>query len=245
MQGKTSVYIVAAAVVVSFFASLPAEAQRRFYPRGRYYHHPPVSRYYSPRVYSYGHPYVSIGWRGMNYRYQRGYYYRPYGASFQVVLPPIGIRIGTLPVGYRRVMVGPNPYYYYNNTYYRPYDDQYEVVAPPLGASVDELPPGAKVKVIDGEKYYELDGTYYAEEISDKGDLSYRVVGTDGVLNTDTDSTAEPINEEPVIGDRFDDLPADSKSVVVQGEKLYLSPDGLYYKEVIEGNKVVYEVVGK
>ena len=28
-------------------------------------------------------------------------------------------------------------------------------------------------------------------------------------------------------------------------KKLYLSPSGLYYKEVIEGNKVSYEVAGK
>lgn len=227
-----------------------------FAQRGRYRHHHHGGRYYSPRYYPrgnfyYNQPFVSLRFGNSAYRYQRGYFYRPYGTSFQVVIPPFGIRIGTLPIGYRRVYVGPNPYYYYRGTYYRPYTgNQYEVVAPPLGAVVNELPPGAKVTVIDGKKYYELNGTYYEESITADSELEYTVVGTDGVLNTGN-STTETTEETtttpttPAVGDRFDDLPADSKAVVINGEKLYLAPSGLYYKEVIEGNKVSYEVVGK
>jgi hypothetical protein len=138
--------------------------------------------------------------------------------------------------------MGPNPYYYYNGIYYRPHGNEYEVVAPPLGAVVDKLPPGAKVKVIDGQKYYELNGTYYKEDFNANNELSYTVVGTDGVLNTDGQ---EGLTYEPVIGDRIDKLPADSRPVVIQGEKLYNTPSGLYYKEVYEGNKLYYELVGK
>lgn len=218
-------------------------------PRGHYYN------YYSPRPYAYNRPSVSIQFGGIPYRYQYGYFYRPYGASFSLVMPPIGIRIGTLPPGYRRVMVGPSPYYYYNGTYYRGLpDQQYEVVAPPLGATVDALPPGARVTVIDGEKYYEYKGTYYREEITPDNELEYVVVGTDGVLNTLDDEEAginEPEEDSvqapagPQMGDRFETLPAGAKAIVIRGEKLYASPSGLYYKEVIEGNKVYYEVVGK
>jgi Family of unknown function (DUF6515) len=199
-------------------------------------------RYYPQRNYYYSQPYVSLSFGGNPYRYQQGYYYRPYGSSFRMAVPPFGIRIATLPLGYRSFYVGPDPYYYYSGTYYRPYaNNQYEVVAPPLGAVVNELPPGAKVTVIDGQKYYVLNGTYYEEAITASNELEYTVVGTDGVLNTD--NTA--ISNTPVVGDRFDELPADSKAVVINGEKLYTSPSGLYYKEVIEGNKVYYEVVGK
>lgn len=209
---------------------------------GRYHH---SVRYYPQRNYYYNHPYVSIRFGSMNYRYQRGYYYRPYGASFQVVVPPFGIRIGALPIGYRSFYVGPNPYYYYHGTYYRPYaGNQYEVVAPPLGAVVDELPVGAKVTVIDGQKYYELNGTYYQEEITADSELQYKVVGTDGVLNTG-ETTDDPVSNEPIVGDRYEELPADSKAVIIKGEKLYVSPSGLYYKEVIDGDRVYYEVVGK
>jgi hypothetical protein len=212
-------------------------AQRGRYKYDRGYHH-----YYPYRSYSYFRPHVSIHFGGDDYWYDRGHFYRPFGSYFQLVVPPFGLRIGTLPYGYRSFYIGPNPYYYYNGIYYRPYANEYEVVAPPLGAVVDQLPPGARPKVIDGQKYYELNGTYYQEQLDAQNRLSYTVVGTDGVLNTDKDANFSP---EPQIGDRIDKLPADSKTVVIHGEKLYSTPSGLYYKEVIEGNKVYYELVGK
>jgi hypothetical protein len=156
------------------------------------------------------------------------------------VFPPFGIRIATLPFGYRSFYVGPDPYYYYNGIFYRPYANEYKVIPPPLGAVVDELPPGARVKVIDGRKYYEFNGTYYEEQINQYNELSYKVVGTDGVLNTE-DTVQLSLN----IGERINSLPPNSRPVVIEGEKLYSTPSGLYYKEVIAGNKVFYELVGK
>lgn len=247
---KTKFYLSVVVIFLAAFLVLAADSYaqpgryRRGYGYGRHY----SPRYYPQRNYYYNQPYASIRFGGVHYRYQRGYYYRPYGATFQFVIPPVGIRISTLPPGYRSFYVGPVPYYYYHGTYYRSYEgNQYEVIAPPLGAVMDELPPGAKVTVIDGEKYYELNGTYYKEEVNADNELEYTVVGTDGVLNTDnsTSGTETPVKVEPVVGDRFDALPADSRTVVIKGEKLYLSPGGLYYKEVTEGNKVYYEVVGK
>ncbi len=233
-------------LTVGFFAvalllvSVDASAQRGRYHRGpRGYYRP----HYAPsRMYVSSRPFISVQFGGNPYRYQHGYFYRPYGSGFRVVMPPVGIRISTLPPGYRRVYVGPDPYYYYNGIYYRSPDQrEYEVVAPPLGATVNELPPGAKVAVIDGQKYYELDGTYYEERINDQDELEYTVVGTDGVLNTD----GLPEYDGPQVGDRFDTLPPDSKAVVIRGEKLYSTPSGFYYKEVMEDNKIVYEIVGK
>jgi hypothetical protein len=235
------VFFLAALLIFSAdsFGQPGRNGRGRAYGHNRYY----PQRYYPQRNYYYNQPYVSLRFGNINYRYQRGYYYRPYGASLQIAVPPFGIRIGTLPVGYRSFYVGPDPYYYYQGTYYRHYGErEYEVVAPPLGAVVDELPVGAKVTVIDGQKYYELNGTYYQEEITADNDLQYAVVGTGGVLNTDN---ANDIKVEPVVGDRLDVLPADSKAVVIKGEKLYVSPSGLYYKEVKEGDKLYYEVVGK
>src|SRR5580765_8327201 len=92
--------------------------------------------YYPQRNYSYGRPYVSLHFNNYNYRYQQGYFYRPYGSVFQLAIPPFGVRIATLPYGYRSFYSGPNPYYYYNDIYYRPRGNEYEVVAPPLGAVV-------------------------------------------------------------------------------------------------------------
>jgi hypothetical protein len=264
----------------------------RYYSPVRYYR---PARYYSPGIYYNARPYVSIYHGGVDYRYQEGYFYRPYGSSFQFVIPPFGIHISSLPMGYRSFNVGPSPYYYYGGVYYKPYSgNQYEVVKPPLGAVVNELPPGAKATVVNGKKYYQYSGTYYEESINDNNRLEYTVVGTDGVLNTenaaagnnrnynsDNDQRSADNNNNnqrsadnnrnnqgtsdnnsnnrrsadnsndnqrsavPAVGDRFEDLPADSKSVVINNEKLYISPSGLYYKEIVSGNQVYYEVVGR
>ena len=92
---------------------------------------------------------------------------------------------------------------------------------------------GRETVVINGDKLY-----------STSSGLYYTVVGTDGALNTNND-TDRNIPSEPQIGDRIDKLPADSKTVVINGDKLYSTSSGLYYKEVIAGNKVYYELVGK
>lgn len=236
-------YLVLFALAGCLLVATDSSAQR-----GRYHHGRPggyYRPYYSTRSYAYSRPFISLNFGGNPYRYQQGYFYRPYGSSFRVSVPPFGVHINVLPQGYRRVYVGPDPYYYYNGTYYRPYqNNQYEVVAPPLGARVRGLPPGAKVTVIDGAKYYELDGTYYTESI-ENGELIYTVAGTDGVLNTDEGQVEQEQPAGPQVGDRFESLPGDAKAVVIQGEKLYSTNSGLFYKEVMEGNRVYYEVVGK
>lgn len=237
MRTQRYTYLFLLTLTVCFLFSSTSFAQRGRYNYNRGYH-----KYYPQRSYGYSRPYVSVHFNNYNYRYRQGYFYRPYGSVFQVVIPPFGVRIATLPFGYRSFHIGPHPYYYYNGIYYRPHANGYETVAPPLGAVVDRLPPGAKTKVIDGEKYYELNGTYYTEELNDNDELSYKVVGTDGVLNTDKE---ESISSEPAVGDRIDELPINSKAVEIQGEKLYSTPSGLYYKKVIEKNKVYYELVGK
>ena len=234
---KTQHYTIFLSLAICLVLCISSSAQH-----GRYGHNRGYYRYYSQRSYSYGRPYVSLGFNNYSYGYGHGYFYRPYGSFFQLVIPPIGIRIATLPYGYRSFYLGPHPYYYFNGIYYRPYANEYEVVAPPLGAVVDELPPGTKVKVIDGQKYYELNGTYYKEELNDNDQLSYEVVGTDGVLNTDKEQS---LSQEPVVGDTITELPPDSKAVVINGEKLYSTPSGLYYKKVVRQNKVYYELVGK
>jgi hypothetical protein len=241
MKTQHSTYLFPLTLFACLVFSSSGFAQRGRYDYDRGYHR----NYYQQRSYSYSRPYVSGYFNNYGYGYQRGYYYSPYRSSIGIIIPPFGVRIATLPYGYRSFYVGPDPYYYYNGNYYRPYANEYETVAPPLGAVVDELPPAAKVKVIDGQKYYELNGTYYKEEIDGNNRLSYTVVGTHGVLNTENANDEGNVSSEPAIGDRIDRLPGDSKAVVIQGQKLYSTPSGLYYKEVIEGNKVHYELVGK
>ena len=62
--------------------------------------------------------------------------------------------------------------------------------------------------------------------------------------------TAETILERGIIpvmymGDEINQLPEGSKTVTVNGEKLYVTPDETYLKEVSEENIIKYKVVGK
>lgn len=220
------------------------QAQRGRYNRRVYRSY---NSYYHPRtVISFSSPRVLIPFGGMNYYYSGGYYYRPYGSTFRIIAPPIGININILPRGYRQIYAGDVPYYYYGGTYYKKgkKNNNYEVVEAPLGASVPELPEDVKVVVINNQKYYELNGTYYKEEIRENSEIWYTVVGKDGKLNTD-----EPVVEEedngPVVGDIIEKLPNDCKTVVVGGIKYFVSPDGVYYEEIMQQNTVKYKVSGK
>jgi hypothetical protein len=208
---------------------------------------------------------VSIYFGGYPYYYNAGFFYGYYGGYYQPLFPPIGLRIGYLPYGYTTLYIGSYPYYYYNGIYYRQYDNNdYEVVDPPMGATVYNLPEGAKSVVLNGEKLYELNGTYYKEDRDSKGQQIYTVVGKNGAVNNtdeqlgaydnetdnpvnvpdDNSTTAAPSSLQ--IGDIVSQLPEGSRTVTINGEKMYVTPDDTYLKEDIDNNGAVqYKVVGK
>ncbi len=227
-----------------------------FAQRGRGHHNRGHNniRYNSNRHYYNNHLSVRVMPRYHYYPTYRSYnrpvpIYRPVYNSRRSYVhfgPVFGLRINLLPFGYSRIYVGPNPYYYYEGVYYRPYaNGGYQVVAPPLHATVKNLPANARVTVIDGQKYYQVGGTFYQEEITEKNKLRYRVVGTDGVLNTgyNQEEDLHAMDDEiPALGSRYDELPVDSKVQVINQQKYFVTTNGIYYKEIIEGDRVRYEV---
>ena len=241
-------------VTVLVFASLsPVNAQRGYrgyrgdyarVNRGGYgYHRPVVTPYrniYSPRYVNYPRARVSITFGGNPYYYSGGFFYRPYGRYYRPVMPPIGIRIGVLPVGYVPIFVGPNQYYFYNGTYYRRYnDDNYEVVDAPMGAELSSLPRNAKSVAVNGEKFYELNGTYYKEDRNYKGQVVYTVVGKNGKIDNTEEQPAD--SSAPAVGDKINQLPDNCKTITLNGQKLYVAPDDTYYQAETDGT---YTVVG-
>lgn len=235
--------------------------------RGRVYRSYPVYRsqpmvairiggimggYYGPRVWGYGWgPRVGVN----------------------VVLPPPGARVGSLPPGSVKKEINGIIYYYRNNVYYRENEDGgFEVVDAPVGATVTRIPIGAKLQKVDGKYYYEKDGTFYYKDVDEEGRTFYTIVGkngnlhTDGIfnshqnenhekyhdLNTDAkeigDNTTKQDGDDtytirPEVGDRFEQLPRNSHVGYLDGEKVYISPNNIYYKEVKEGDDVWYEVI--
>ncbi|QJB33815.1 hypothetical protein HF324_21735 [Chitinophaga oryzae] len=212
------------------------------YSRGGGYYHG-----YRGPVY-HGGAYYSHGWYGP--RYPRYYRYRPF------YYPRIGLYVSTLPYGY--FALGPQfgPVYYYGGTYYESdrSDNGYRVVDPPMNAAVPDLPDGATEVQFNGNSYYELNGTYYQEVMTDNG-RRFKVVGKNGKIgntvvspqnndnsnNNDTDNNST----ETVPPDILNKLPEGSRSVQINGQQYYLSPDGMYYQQVTTNNGTGYQVVGK
>lgn len=176
------------------------------------------------------------------YRYSPGYrfYGRPNYGYYNFYRPFIGFRLNVLPFGYYPFYYGPDQYYYSGGLFYRQYENNYQVVTPPVGAEVPSLPDDANLVTIDGVDYYELKGVYYTQSTNKDGKTVYVVAGKDGVLNT----TDGPIVTHQ-IGDIISVLPEGCREVNIKNDKYFVSPDDVYYEEIIEGNKTRYRVIGK
>ncbi|SDE35900.1 hypothetical protein SAMN05421636_104470 [Pricia antarctica] len=117
-----------------------------------------------------------INHKGLSYTYVNNKFFRYYGGHYLPVAPAVGLRIGTLPIGYSRIVVGARNYFYYDGIYYRAADDDYEVVRPEIGAIIYELPEDYEKVEVDGAILYESDNVLY-EKIHVDGTRAYEVVG--------------------------------------------------------------------
>ena len=195
-----------------------------------------VLPYGSLALYYGGYPYY--------YNYNTGFFFGFYGGFYTPVFAPIGLTVGLLPFGCYPVFVGPGVFYYANGTFYRPYDnDKYEVVDAPMGAQISALPKGAKAVEINGEKLYEFNGTYFKEDRNSKGKVVYTVVGKNGKINNTESQPAPPVSYQ--LGDVITQLPEGSKTTTINGEQLFVAPNGTYFKQQFDGTIVTYKVVGQ
>jgi hypothetical protein len=172
------------------------------------------------------------------YHYNHGYYGSYYA-------PRLGFTIGVLPYGYYPFYYGDYQYFYSDGLFYENNNDQYTVVEPPVGAEVNSLPSNAQSIMINGQQYYEADGVYYQPITKDDGTLSYQVAGEDGQLNTGDAGNSDAAPAPPQIGDIVTNLPPNCKTININGDKLFVSPDGIYYKaQPDQNNNTVYKIVG-
>ena len=99
------------------------------------YHH---DRYYPARGYLAERlPTGSLGiaFGSGQYFFHAGVWFRPVGARFEVITPPLGIEIPLLPPGFVTLSIGGLTYYYADGVYY--------AAAPIAGYIVVSPPPGA------------------------------------------------------------------------------------------------------
>lgn len=190
----------------------------------------------APRI-GYGH--APVGYWGTH-----GYYHLSHGYYQSYYCKHLGYRCNILPYGFYPFFWADLQYYYYGGLFYTYDNNEYTVVEPPVGAEVSSICDNAESIVINGEQYYECDGVYYQKVTKDDGTVVYVVAGKDGVLNTDQ-QIQDDQPQGPQMGDIVTKLPNDCRKIKVNGEVLYVSPDGVYYQELIDanGNKT-YKIVG-
>ncbi|MBI6899836.1 hypothetical protein JET64_23775 [Pseudomonas putida] len=80
--------------------------------------------------------YWKVPYRGQDYFYSGGYWYRPHGGGYVVVTPPYGVRVGYLPSYAREVWLSGALFFLVADTYYQYQADsrEYVVVNPPAVA---------------------------------------------------------------------------------------------------------------
>ncbi|SMC73057.1 DUF6515 family protein [Cellulophaga tyrosinoxydans] len=72
-----------------------------------------------------------------------------------VLAPSIGLRIRSLPIGYRTIKFNNRNYFFFDGVFYQSYDKEYQVVQPEVGTIVYELPDKAEKVVLDNQEYCE------------------------------------------------------------------------------------------
>jgi hypothetical protein len=200
---------------------------------------------YAPRSAYIGGSFHGSYYRGTYQSYNR--FYGRYNFYNRFYYPRLGFRLSVLPFGYYPFYWGDYPYYYSDGYYYQYDNSGYSIVEPPIGAILDQLPAGAQSIMIDGEQYYELNGVYYEAVTKNDGTTGYQIAGKDGELSTRAGTTDnQPVNQQaPLhIGDMLDALPPNCSSVKIDGQKYYVSPDGIYYQEDHTSGHKAYRVAG-
>jgi len=207
--------------------------------------HTGVTTYRTYQGSAYGHNHF-VG-AGGNHGYLPGntYYHYNHGNYRTYYTPRLGFTIGVLPYGYYPFYFGDYEYFFSGGLFYEYDNDQYTVVEPPVGAEVTTLPSDAQSIVINGQQFYEENGVYYKPVTKDDGTLVYEVAGKDGELNTGDDTDVNNAPPAPQIGDIIQQLPQGTRKLNINGQVMFMSPDGIYYQSFVDqdGN-TEYKIVG-
>jgi hypothetical protein len=161
----------------------PAQKTHKWVPPAAkplpYYHRPGYTIRTIPKVA------VTVTLGSLVYYYADGIYYRRHHSGYIVIVPPIGLIVPVLPLGYTVFQLYGGTYYYYAGVYYvwdidhrayRVVDVPDEYVEYQPGDIIDKLPDGAYTVTIDGVQYYRYGGVYFLQSI--QGDRVVYVVVT-------------------------------------------------------------------
>ena len=181
------------------------------YFAGRGYH---AGSFYRPGFGYYGYPhlgfylgslpfgYYPFYWGSSLCYYYGGVFYSPYdNGGYQVIAPPIGAAVPSLPDSAKPIKIDGVQYYEVDGVYYKDgVNDKGEKIfivagrdgvlntnesvtdpnatdaAPQVGDLVNQLPDGCRKVSLNGKKYFvSPDGIYYERVIDPNGNVAYRI----------------------------------------------------------------------
>lgn len=196
------------------------------------------------------------------YYYRGNTYYRERerGDGYEVVQPPLGASLERLPAGARKRVIDGQIYYEYKGNYYMNDNDNYIVVG--KDGRLDTSEALRRRSESREDRDYNEDDYERRRDSDYRGDDNYNRRSS---RNSDGDVVVRNANEDydreinrgnnsktnndavyssgPQVGDRFENLPRNTKTINADGQTQYESPSGTRYKEVTEDGKTVYEVV--
>lgn len=158
--------------------------------------------------------YYPFYWGPNQYYYYGGTFYAPYAdGGYQVVAPPVGAEVPSLPEGAKEIAINGDQYYEFNGVYYK------QVV------NAD----GKTVYVVAGK-----DGVLNTDKNS--ADDVYQGA-------PDQQQDAAPARQMPQVGDLTDQLPEGARKISLNGKKYYVTPDNIYLEEAKTDHGTGYRVV--
>lgn len=161
------------------------------------FYHPYVYPHIGVVVHKLPAKYYVFLWGPTQYYYCDGIFYGMCAdGSYQIVTPPVGAEVPSLPIGAQIITIDGNPYYEYNGVYYqstiKPDGKITYVVAgkdgvlntqaqtdpglPLVGDMTDRLPANCHKVTLSGKAYWVTPDGVYLEEVKKNGKPRYRVV---------------------------------------------------------------------
>ncbi len=179
---------------------------------------------------------------GYPYYYNEGLFYRQYadGGDYQVVAPPVGAEVPRLPRGAQDITIDGNQYFEKDGVYYQPIVNQ-------DGKKVYRVAGKDGVLNTDGNGQQQNDQQY---NYNNNNQQQPQYNNNQQQYNNNQQQPQNNSNQQqynssmPKVGDVVNSIPTDSRPVIINNEKLFVSPDGVYYQEDNSGSSRIFKVVG-
>jgi len=207
---------------------------------GWYYHGGFFGSIYGPRLgFSIGflpYGYYSFYWGDMPYFYSGGYFYQYDNDQYTVVQPPVGAEVNALPRNAQSIVINGQQYYEVNGVYY-------------VAITKDDGSLAYQVAGKDGE-LNTGDDQGAAPDQGGQGDQGYAPAPNNQQYGNPAPQDNAPQNVQsdgsgPQVGDLVAELPRGTRRMTIDGKKLYVSPDDVYYQETRDNNnQKAYKIVG-